>query len=194
MICSLPKPRPDDLAGKENYFHNTDIHPEVGFRWEVPFLLQTRYWKVFAKVVKFLAGILGKVEGNWNGVAFRSSFEVFRVEILVQSLRVTLAVQGVDPGTALKQLSLGSISGLSRTKPSEFHSSGGSSLRPPVNVLPPLELPYSPWVARVSSPTHPPRYPLALSASLPPRAREGDTIGGFLALLQVRGDAGGRPC
>lgn len=101
------------MAGKENYFHNTNIHSEVGFRWEF-FLLQTRYWKILAKVAKFLAGILGKVEGDWNGV--------------------TLAARGVDPGTALQQLSSGSISGLSRTKPSEFHSFGRSSLSAPQSM------------------------------------------------------------
>lgn len=103
---------------------------------------------------------------------------------------VGLAARGVVPGTTRQQLSSGSISGLSGTKPLEFHISGGSSPRPPQFIsLHCWHCPV-PSVARASTPL---RDNLSGSAriSYPKEARRGIHLGVSLPSSLSRGR---RPC
>lgn len=105
------------------------------------------------------------------------------------SLRVTfprgLAAQGVVPGTAPEQLSLGSILGLSRTNPSEFHISGSSSPRPQLISLPR-------WCRRSPCATSSDSF----SISFPQGGGRGTSMGLLLtsSSSRGRGDAGGMTC
>lgn len=156
------------------------MHFEVGFRQEVTlFTTANEKLGVVAEVADFLAGVLGKVGGDWSVAGVPEFIRGFSGgDSKLRRLRVTLglAAQGVVPGTALKQLSMGSISGL------QNQAFGVSRFWGLVSPSPLISLRRRNCPIPLGPSSCPPSLPailsLALSASVPPWGREGDTFGG----------------